>query len=455
VPTLGSRFYAPQLWLCLVLCLFQEAPAAADIGNDRYSFVPTASRQRGITLERTEHGARLSLTSAEVGDADTLLLGIRVAADGDTPMLRARIGTTAIEQYLDANAHGLRWLNLTSLRKAIGKVSTLELEAQHLTITSQQANLRSFENHLPFERGILVLAPHPDDAEIAAFGLYASHAAQARIVTITSGNAGSPTYRAHFDSEGPDHYQFKGVLRVIDSITVPWQGGVPPEHCYNLGYFDARLETMHAQKGAAISEVYSENRDVAPYRRANLGTLLPSASRLNSWQNLVADLAQLLAVLEPAVVVLPHPLLDSHPDHQFVAVAAAEAAQQHAKPITFLLYTNHAGNNLYPYGPAGSVTSLPPWNSADLPVQGLYALPVDRALQRRKLFALESMHDLRLSPDEQAHCSTRPPTIDSPRNESMDYFRRAPRSEELFFVFDRAGLTALVQRFLGARKEAP
>jgi hypothetical protein len=94
--------------------------------------------------------------------------------------------------------------------------------------------------------------------------------------------------------------------------------------------------------------------------------------------------------------------------------------------------------------------SLPPWTAADLPVQGVYALPTDRAIQRRKLFALESMHDLRLSPDDQAHCSTRPVAVDSPRNESMDYFRRAPRSEELFFVFDRAGVTSLVQRFLAA-----
>jgi hypothetical protein len=58
------------------------------------------------------------------------------------------------------------------------------------------------------------------------------------------------------------------------------------------------------------------------------------------------------------------------------------------------------------------------------------------------------MHDLRLSPDEQAHCSTQPVSADSPRNESKDYFRRAPRAEELFFVFDRTGLSALVQRFL-------
>jgi hypothetical protein len=177
---------------------------------------------------------------------------------------------------------------------------------------------------------------------------------------------------------------------------------------------------------------------------------------MNSWQNLVADLAQLFTAINPALIVMPHPLLDTHLDHQFVAVAAAEALAQYAKPVTFLLYTNHAGNNLYPYGPAGTTVSLPPWNASDLPVQGLFALPIDAGMQRRKLFALDSMHDLRLPPDEQQQCASQPLSIteDSPRNESMDYFRRGPRAEELFFVFDRAGLSSLVQRHLTAQLPA-
>jgi LmbE family N-acetylglucosaminyl deacetylase len=444
------RLRALQLLLLLSLCLVQQAPAVADAGNDRYAFSPAGSRQRGITLERSARGVKLVLTSAEIGNADTLLLGLRVAATGDRPLLRARAGALVIEQYLDAHAHGLRWFNLTSLRAALGKKTRVELEALDATVTSLQANLRMFENRLPFERGVLVLSPHPDDAEIAAFALYASHAQHVRVVTVTSGNAGTETYRAHFELAS-EQYQFKGMLRAIDSVTVPWLGGVRPEHCYNLGYFDGRLEEMQREPARVFNEMYGENRDVSLYRRANLGALLPVSARLNSWQNLVADLAQLFSSLNPGVVVMPHPLLDFHPDHQFLAVAAAEALREYANPVSFLLYTNHADNNLYPYGPAGSVVSLPPWTVSELPVQGLYALPVDRSLQRRKLFALDSMHDLRFSPEEQKNCSTQPPTVDSPRYESMDYFRRAPRSEELFFVFDRAGVSALVRRFLAER----
>jgi hypothetical protein len=83
-------------------------------------------------------------------------------------------------------------------------------------------------------------------------------------------------------------------------------------------------------------------------------------------------------------------------------------------------------------------------------MQKIYSHPTAHALQIRKLFALESMHDLRLSPDEQITCSSvtithRP---DFPRAPEEDYFRRAPRANELFYVFNRTGVRALIQAFL-------
>jgi LmbE family N-acetylglucosaminyl deacetylase len=459
VPILGRRLLGRQVFLCLSLCALGLSPAAADPGDDRYVFSAAASRGRGLVLVRRKGSAKVALSIKDVGRADTLLLGLHVQAVGEAPRLRARIGKSTVDHYLEPGAQGLRWLSLTGLRSALGKATQLELETEQVTITSSNARLRLFENHLPFARSTLVLAPHPDDAEIAAFGLYTQHAARTHVVTVTAGNAGAPTYRAEFPEQtieqNSEQYQLKGVLRVIDSVTVPWQGGVPPERCYNLGYFDARLDVMYEKKAEPVSEMYGPNRDLLPYRRANLAALLPNTSRLNSWQNLVEDLVQVLARTDPEVVVLPHPLLDTHPDHQFVAVAVAEAVARHEKPLAFLLYTNHADNDLYPYGPAGGALLLPPSRTADLPVQGLYALPIERALRRRKLFALESMHDLRPSPAEQMHAGERPVSVDSPRYPSTDYFRRAARSEELFFVVDRAGLYALVQRFLDALKQTP
>src|SRR5260221_12429560 len=83
-------------------------------------------------------------------------------------------------------------------------------------------------------------------------------------------------------------------------------------------------------------------------------------------------------------------------------------------------------------------------------MQKIYSHPTAHALQIRKLFALESMHDLRLSPDEQVTCSSatiahRPAY---PRAPEEDYFRRAPRANELFFLINKAGARAGVQDFL-------
>jgi hypothetical protein len=130
-------------------------------------------------------------------------------------------------------------------------------------------------------------------------------------------------------------------------------------------------------------------------------------------------------------------------------VALGQAlAQWQGNPL-FLLYTNHTDADQYPYGPAGTVVSLPP-GERHVSVQKIYSHPTVPALQIRKLFALESMHDLRLSPDEQITCSSA--TIahrsDYPRNPGEDYFRRAPRANELFLLFNKAGVRAVIQDFL-------
>jgi hypothetical protein len=146
---------------------------------------------------------------------------------------------------------------------------------------------------------------------------------------------------------------------------------------------------------------------------------------------------------------MPDPRLDSHPDHEFTSVALDQALQQWQGNPIFLLYTNHTDSNRYPYGPAGTVMSLPP-GELHLRMQRIYSHPTAHALQIRKLFALESMHDLRLSPDEQntlgaAAAAHRP---DYPRVPEVDYFRRAPRANELFYVFNRSGVHAAIQDFL-------
>ncbi|HSE41453.1 MAG TPA: PIG-L family deacetylase, partial [Acidobacteriota bacterium] len=356
--------------------------------------------------------------------------------------------------YMDANALGLRWLNLSALREQLQEGAEVNIKTHGITLEPAATVLQIFNNNLDLKKRILVLAPHPDDAEIAAFGVYADR--NATIVTITSGNAGDMNYRANV-SDPAEHYLLKGYLRAVDSVTVPWQGKIPPDRTFNLGYFDAQLFTMYQSPDTPIPELYGPNQDVAPYRRANISKMLSNGSRTNTWNHLVEDLTEILRKVKPEIIISSHPLLDSHLDHGYTTVALVQALEKWNENPPFLLYTNHASQNRYPFGPGDSVTSLPPWSSNDVKIERVYSHSLDKKLQLRKLFALESMHDLRLSPDEQDTCDMSDLLLrpDYPRSAEVDYFRRGPRPNELFFVYTREGVKEVVRTFLSVITERP
>jgi hypothetical protein len=423
------------------------AVAATAVGYERdpYEFAAADSVTHALRLSRIADGIRFTWPRT-VTPWDTALLAVRSWGAEQDPWVEVSVGELHIKQYFDANALGVRWLNLSGLREQLAGGAEVTIRMHAVTLEAEAATLRLFDNHLDLQQRILVVAPHPDDAEIAAFGLYADR--QASVVTVTAGNAGDMNYRASV-SDPAEHYALKGYLRAVDSVTVPWQGNIPPERTANLGYFDGRLDAMYLAPGQTVAEVYGPNTDVARYRRANLSKLVSSAPRSNTWQHLVEDLVEVLRKVNPGVVVMPDPRLDTHLDHEFTSVALDQALEQWEGNPVFLLYTNHTDSNRYPYGPAGTVVSLPP-SDQHLGMQKIYSHPTVHALQIRKLFALESMHDLRLSPDEQMTCDLagiahRP---DYPRVPDVDYFRRAPRANELFFVFDKAGLRAAIRDFL-------
>jgi LmbE family N-acetylglucosaminyl deacetylase len=448
---------AAALWATTVLgtLLGASGPSvrAQESGDDNYRF-SSASSAVSVELAKTDAGSKFAWPKPASAAWDTALLGVNVDAGAEEgAWVELAAGSARVTQYLDPAARGLRWINLSGLRSQLTEGAEVAIAAHGLSLEAGPATLRVFANRLDLTRRILILAPHPDDAEIAAFGLYAGTKATT-IVTVTSGNAGDANYADDF-LDLAEQYLFKGFLRAVDSVTVPWQGGIPPDRCYNLGYFDARLAQMHEKPTEVFAELYGPNNDVAPYRRANVSRLLPNGSRTNRWTNLVSDLQQVFKKVKPAIVVMPYPQLDTHADHQFATVAAVEALARVKGPTTFLLYTNHAFRNLYPFGPAGTGMSLPPWPEKELPVEGVYSHAVSPELQRRKLYALETMHDLRLSPAEQGSCYTPgagPKRPDYPRQPAVDYFRRGPRSDEVFFVYGRDGVDSLVRSFLADRK---
>ena len=264
------------------------------------------------------------------------------------PYVEVSVGEFRIQQYLDPNAVGMRWLNLSGLREQLAGGAEVIIRTHAVTLEAETATLRLFDNHLDLQQRILVIAPHPDDAEIAAFGLYADR--QASVVTVTAGNAGDMNYRANV-SDPAEHYALKGYLRAVDSVTIPWQGNIPPERTANLGYFDGRLDAMYLAPKQTFPEVYGANTDVALYRRANLSKLVSSAARSNTWQHLVEDLVEVLRKVNPGIVVMPDPRLDTHPDHEFTSVALDQALEQWQGNPIFLLYTNHTDATIIPMDP--------------------------------------------------------------------------------------------------------
>ena len=226
-----------------------------------------------------------------------------------------------------------------------------------------------------------------------------------------------------------------------------------------MGYFDARLAEMHDKRDEVVPEMYRPNSDINVYRRENVGSLLPLRPRESKWGNLVDDMLAVLKKVKPDVIAAPHPQLDTHRDHQFTTVALSEALARWKKPVTLLLYTNHADRSRYPYGPAGTLMSLPPPPAERSCSIACIRILCPSALQRLKLFALESMHDLRYSPSRQyqlAREESRATAPEKPGPEpDITYLRRAPRSNELFFVYDRDSFMQVIQSFLKNRRPPP
>ena len=419
------------------------------------TFTFREGRSRVVDLAITDTDGVPGIVWPQVDDGrDAALLGVQVVADiaATAPYVEIAAAGVSDRQYFPAGDVGERWLNLTFVRSTVEAGTRVTLRGDGVAFATPAARLRLFDDSIDLSKSILVLAPHPDDAEIAAFGLYANR--NASVVTVTAGNAGAPTYEAVFDDPG-DLYLFKGRIRVIDSITIPWQGRIPPARTFNMGYFDARLAEMHDKRDAVIPEMYRPNADINVYRRENIGSLLPLRSRESKWGNLVEDTLTLLKKVKPAVIVAPHPQLDTHRDHQFTTVALYEALAEWNRPVTLLLYTNHADRNRYPYGPAGTLLSLPPPPPGDVVVDRVYSHPVVPDLQRLKLFALESMHDLRFTPTRQyqlARDEARAMAPEKPGPEpDITYLRRGPRSNELFFVYDRQSFGTMIEAFLASR----
>lgn len=427
----------------------------------RYSF--TGPEVTTIPLELEADGFTLPATLPSGSEGGTAFLRTTLETRPLSRWFEPSIeigGPGGLRQYFERGGRGVRYVNLGDVSRegASGERSArIPMRGDHLEWDPQPTDLLVFPNPSIDGKRILVLAPHPDDAEIAAFGLYAFR--DSSVITITAGNYTNRRYQHLYDDPRRAEIE-QGRLRVWDSVTIPHWGGVPPSRSTNLGYFALTLERMQQEPDEIVSDESLETPDIDVFREMNVSTLLDDRPALSSWRNLVGDLTHALDTLRPDIIVSPHPVLDVASDHQLTTLALFEAMDRlHYDEASLFLYTNHLpAAEYYPFGPSESLVTLPPFFDDALPLGSVYSHALDEELQVKKLFALEAMHDLRSPPRREPGEHTRRILARARRkvreywndpHSYYSYYRRAVRPNELFFVYratDRDAIRAYLSR---------
>lgn len=445
-------------WLLALLLLLLFYLANELLWSDHIFYSPRCDYQyqlQGTQIPHLWRGSQLALLPDAIA-GDTLLLQIpvtaRLAGRWFDPFVEFGEGDLAVRQYLERGVDGSRYLNLSGMARQLAAGQSLSIRGHFCRIDGTASVLWSYDNSALAAESVLVVAPHADDAEIAAFGLY-SQASDCSVVTVTAGETEVQQFTAWTEDE-QQASRFKGEVRGLDSAAAALWGGLRQEQCINLGYGCLQLQAMHDQPGEAVISPFSGLSDTRAYRRFNRGILPSDADSMTSWHNLVADLAFILEVQQPGVLVCPHPQLDTHSDHRYATLALWQAAQLLQQSPQWLLYANHLdASQDFPFGPANTECGLPPSVQRTVAVDGLYSMGLDADTRRRKALALDLMHDLKRPLKWKKWWRKRLQRVMlarplNPYGED-DFFRKAVRQSELFIVADSSQMAALIDSFEG------
>lgn len=394
--------------------------------------------------------ARRGQTALLVLDIESTTLG-RIF----DPSVDVRQGSLGFCQCFEQGAIGRRYLNLSPLFQGEEREpARVQLRSTRLR-WKREATLVLFERPPIDDEATLVAAPHPDDAEIAAFGVYARR--RSWVATLTAGERGTSDLSAI--APRGEASRWNAHLRVWDSLAIPQLGDVPPERCVNLVYPDGQLRRMHARPAESFEIDCEGALARASLRSRNRAPDFQQADRACTWNGLVEDLRRLVESATPGVILCPHPILDSHPDHVFTTVALEEALRDgHPKGTRFLLYVVHMRDvPVYPFGPRDSLVSLPPWTDPEWLGDSILSHPLPADVQRAKYFAVATAHDERAySGGERREVREVLTAIKREASALLGgtglrpatFLRRAPRPNEIFFVVSAEGLSELVNRAL-------
>lgn len=376
--------------------------------------------------------------NADAGRFDTAFLAIRIECTlrGKLldPFVTIKSADTERQQYFERSVNGLRYINISEF---VHSGEAIFIEPLGCGLEHDSTEVLLFSNPSLKDKKVLVIAPHADDAEIAAFGLYSTH--NSNIVTITAGEIEAQEYEAQ-SANSEDASLLKGRLRSWDSIAVPLWAGLTQQDTIQLGYFCMQLKAMHGSPSENIMSQASGVSDTRVFREFNKQSLNSDAHGSPNWNTLVGDLVELIEQIQPDCIVTPHPELDPHQDHHYSTVAVKEALlKTKHKPKDIYLFTNHlVYSDMFPFGPAHTLASLPPNMDNAQSVESLVSIPLTTTCQKDKATALAMMHDLQtpLRWKKKLRFQLQAWLIGrrlSPYGED-EYFRKAVRSNELFFL---------------------
>jgi len=364
---------------------------------------------------------------------DTLFLEITLHNSFRTYFSKPYIEIDNTKHFFEFAANGVRYLNISHVKEGI--VTDINAIFNH-----KEMKLYGFDNQIQQDLQTLIIAPHADDAELSAFGLY-SWLKSVNIVTITAGENGVCNYCDIYEDKESAALK-KGELRAFDAITTPLLGGLQLGDSHALGYFGSRLKDMRKEPHKEFYSYLETIRSVKNFRKVSHTHIGLQENPSPTFNNLKKDLKEILLTTKPKIIVTPHPMIDSHPDHKESTYLLIELVLELNLEIKLLLYTNHLNiSELYPHGEMGSSITLPPLFQEGLLFDSIFSFELNKHKQRDKYFAIESMHDLRDSllaiSFKKAFKLTQKLFKTRIMTKDKSYFRRAVRANELFFVVQK------------------
>ena len=379
---------------------------------------------------------------AELKNYDSIFLKVTLSPTVFSYFLKPYIEIENIKHYFEYRAKGIRYINISHTKN-----KTIALKLKNIKILNKELSLYGYNNNIDLSKKILILAPHADDAEIAAFGLY-KKSDNVTILTTPAAENGACNYCDVYHNDVTKQAIKKAELRAFDAICVPLLGNVPINNSLALGYFGGTLKWMSQNRDKkAISQVENIN-DMNQFRKVSHSNIALSSNVEPKYSDFFNDLKSVIEQGNYDIIITPHPSIDSHTDHKYTTLTLIDVLQSSNNKADLLLYTNHLKlSETYPIGDMNSAITLPP-NQEDFYFNSIYSFELEKDLQIDKFFALEAIHDLR---DSLMQISIKKAYKHFSRllrrrvaGKDKSYYKRAIRANELFFVVKNKNINKLM-----------